>query len=115
MSEQAKERRNWIGVSLLVIGAVFLFRNYDWHIFYFPEFLFSWRFLLIGIGLLLLLTGRRAGIFFIAAGVFFLFTEEIMMFIYNMGSWWPLLLIALGILLLVRPANRSSQNNKSTN
>lgn len=114
MSEQTKERRNWIGVSLLVIGAAFLSRNFDFELFYFPHYLFSWKFLLIAIGTILLLTGRRSGIAFIAIGAFFLFTNEIISAMYQIGAWWPLILIILGVILLARPANRPSQNKGDT-
>lgn len=118
MSEQAKERRNWIGVSLLIIGAVFLSRNLNFELFHFPGYLLpnllSWKIILIALGLLLLLTGRRSGIALIAIGVFFLFTNEIMMLFYNMGAWWPLLLIILGITLLLRPVRTSGNKGDTT-
>ncbi len=114
MSEQAKERRNWIGVSLLVIGAAFLSRNFNLDLFHIPDYVYSWEFLLMAIGLILLLTGRRSGIALIAIGAFFLYTNEFMTAMYHFGSWWPIILIILGVILLLRPANRPSQNNGDT-
>lgn len=102
MSAQAKERRNWIGVSLLVIGAAFLSRNFHWDFFQIPDYFYTWQFVLLGLGVLLLLLGRKSGVVLILIGGFFFFSDEIMGLFHNMSTWWPLILILIGIALLTQ-------------
>lgn len=102
MSEQNIERRNWIGVSLLVIGVAFLYRNFEFYFFDIPELFYSWKFLLVAIGVILLLFGNRSGIPVLLVGLFFIFSHEILGVFRQLDSWWPVILIVVGIAMLVR-------------
>ncbi len=106
MSQRNLDRTNWMGVCLLVIGVAYLNNNFHWDFFnihfYLPHYLFSWQVILIAIGFLLMLLGRRAGLFLMLLGAFFLITDEIFMVIGHIYQWWPVALILLGVIMLAR-------------
>ena len=117
MSDQQKERVNWIGVSLLVIGIAFLYRKFEWQLFDLPDFLYSWEYLLVVIGSILLLTGHRSGIPVLLVGLFFIFTEEFIHFFREFSDYWPIVLIIVGVSMLARSSRRSHKrklNNGTT-
>ena len=89
MSDQQREKVNWIGVSLLVIGIAFLYRKFEWQLFDLPDFLYSWEYILVVIGSILLLTGHRSGIPVLLVGLFFIFTEEFIHFFREFSDYWP--------------------------
>jgi len=117
MSEQQKEQRNWIGVSLLVIGIAFLYRKFEFQLFDIPDFLYSWEYILVLIGAVLLLTGNRSGIPVLLVGLFFIFTEDFIHLIRELWDYWPIALIIIGVSMLVRSSRRSGSrkfNNGTT-
>src|SRR4030042_986623 len=85
--------RLWIGLILIVIGALFLLRNYDIFDFDIPDFIYQWQTIFIIVGVILLFTSRNKtpGIVFIAIGAFNLYPEL-----------WPLLLIGIGAYIIYR-------------
>ena len=115
MSDQQKEKVNWIGVSLLVIGVAFLYRKLDWQFLDLPDFIYSWEYILVVIGSILLLTGNRGGIAVLLVGLFFIFTEEFLYIFREFHDYWPVLLIIIGISMLVRSSRRSSKPGKLNN
>lgn len=106
MSQQNKDRTTWIGVSLLVIGLIYLNKNFHWEFFslfnYLPFDIYSWEIILIIVGLLLLLCGRSSGVFIMLIGAFFLFTEDFIMVITQFHEWWPVALIIVGVIILAK-------------
>lgn len=90
--------RIWLGVILIIFGALFLLRNYDIFDFDIPEFVYQWQTIFILIGLILLATSRNktAGVVFIAIGGLNYFPEL-----------WPLILIGIGIYILYKRNHHS--------
>jgi predicted membrane protein len=95
------------GLILVGVGAVLLLRNTG---FYLPGWLFSWPMILILVGVY---SGfkhnfRNTGwIILIGVGLFFLVSK----FIPALGLqplFWPLVIIGLGILFIVRPRNSAT-------
>lgn len=106
MSQRNKDRINWIGVCLLIIGVASLSKGFHWDFYhnfhFFPLFNMSWEIILIAVGFLLMLLGRGAGVTLMLIGGFFLFTDEVFMAIGNIHQWWPAALIIVGVVLLTR-------------
>ena len=106
MSKQNRERTNWLGVCLLIIGIAYLYRNHHWDFYFFQDLVpagyFSWPLILIVIGFVLLVTGRSGGLLLMLLGAFFLFTHEVISIFRDFHQWWPLALIIAGVIILTR-------------
>lgn len=95
------------GIVVLTIGVLFLLRNFD---FLSPEmhhYIFSWKTLLIGIGILNLVFAHNkvAGFILIAIGTFFWLPEWFDLSVRAGQLFWPLVIIGVGIMLLFRRNN----------
>lgn len=92
-----------IGGIFIALGILLLLRNFD--LFFFPDYLFSWQTLLIGIGVLLLLSRDKkgGGITLISLGVLFLIPDIFNVSLRNIFRFfWPLLLVGIGLLIIFR-------------
>lgn len=80
-----------IGILLIIVGALFLLRNF--HIFYFPRNLITWEYFFILFGFLLFALSRNkiAGIVFIAIGLFNIVPQL-----------WPLIFVFIGLFIILR-------------
>ena len=78
-----------IGILLIILGGLFVLRNYD--ILDFPYEYFTWEYFFILVGLLFFVLSRNktAGIVVMAIGLFNLFPEL-----------WPLLLVLVGLYII---------------
>ncbi len=92
-----------IGSILVILGTLFLLDNYGIIDFYLPSFIFHWEYILIGIGIYILAVtkNKTAGIILICIGVFNLFPD-----------FWPLLLVALGMYIILKRSSSSPRINK---
>ncbi len=103
-----------VGLIFLLLGLYFLLNNFNLIPFELPDYITSWQVFLILIGLLLLASRERqgGGIILIVVGLVFLLPE---FFNVSVGEvvrqFWPLALVAIGVVLLVR----RSQEKKTTN
>lgn len=104
--ESRRERHGhghvWTGLFLLVIGGIALIKSFGVPV---PAWLFSWQMLLIAIGLFIgLRKGFRDGGWFvpIIVGGIFLVNEYLMEGTLR-RHMWPLILIILGLLFIIRP------------
>jgi predicted membrane protein len=91
------------GSIFIALGILLLLRNFD--LFYLPSYLFSWQTLLIGIGVLLLLSRDKkgGGITLISIGVLFLVPDVFDISLRNIFRFfWPLLLVGIGLLIIFR-------------
>jgi len=106
MSQRNRDRTNWLGVCLLVIGLIYLNKQYHWDFLGFhhwlPNYHIGWEVMLMGIGLLLLITGRSMGLFLMLLGLFFLLPYSFYDLMHQLQQWWPLVLIIAGLSILVR-------------
>lgn len=92
------------GIVVLSIGLLFLLRNFD---FISPEirhYIFSWKTLLIGIGILNLTLSKNkvAGIILIAVGTFFWLPNIFDLSIRAGQLFWPVVIIIVGLMLVFR-------------
>ncbi len=113
-STRGADPRLIVGLIFLLLGLYFLLNNFDLIPFELPDYITSWQVFLILIGLLLLASRERqgGGIILIVVGIVFLLPE---FFDVSVGEvvrqFWPLALVAIGVVLLVR----RSQEKKTTN
>jgi len=78
-----------IGLILIILGGLFVLRNYDIVIFPYDYITWEYFFILIGILFLTLSRNKTAGTIFIAIGLFNLYPEL-----------WPLLFVLIGLLII---------------
>lgn len=80
-----------IGVLLILVGGLFLLRNY--YDFYLPNYFYEWEFIFIALGIVFLLTSKNktVGFVFIAIGLFNLEPDL-----------WPLLLVGIGAYIMFK-------------
>ena len=103
MSEQPN-RRNVAGFVLIIIGLAFLVRNLDF--VWIPHYLFSWKTLLITIGVVALSLGKRDGLIPLMIGSIFFLVQDVFHIYVSLREWWPLFLVILGVFILVRHQRR---------
>ena len=103
MSEQ-KNRRNVAGFVLIIIGLAFLVRNLDF--VWLPSYLFTWKTLLITIGVVALALGKRDGLVPLLIGSIFFVVQDMFDIYLRIRDWWPLALVLLGVFILLRHNKR---------
>ena len=94
------------GIIVLIIGIALLFNNFDFIQFPIKHYIFSWKTLLIGIGIVVIATKKNyiLGAFLIGLGTIF-WMPEIFNFQFSLQQiFWPALLIVFGIVLLLKTA-----------
>lgn len=103
MSE-IQTRRIGFGVALIIVGALFLLENMGLIPFELRHYLFRWQGILIIIGTVILVSDPRrpAGWILISIGGFFLIPEVLDLHWFRFRTYWPLLLILLGFIYIVR-------------
>ncbi|MCF8242418.1 MAG: cell wall-active antibiotics response protein [Melioribacteraceae bacterium] len=109
--------RYWIGVILIVIGAVLFLDNMTFFHFPLRHMLFSWPMMLLLIGIIISINspGSGSGIALILIGGFWLTARYFgYPFWHFFGEYWPVLLIILGGYLLFRKSD-DSKNHKMKN
>jgi predicted membrane protein len=110
MANNEVKQRNWAGLVLVVIGLAFLLRNL--HMLPLPSVFFSWKALLIVIGIVGISMGRREGFIPLMIGGLFIFIYDILgLHYFGFRDFWPLVLVFVGIALLMR--HRRSPNTES--
>jgi len=92
------------GIIVLTIGVLFLLKNFDILGPNLRYYIFSWKTLLIGIGVLnlLLSNNRVGGIILIALGTFFWLPDIFDLSLRAGQLFWPVILIIIGISLLLK-------------
>lgn len=92
------------GVVVLTIGILFLLKNFNILSPEWSHYIFSWKTLLIGIGILNLTLARNhvAGIILMAIGTFFWLPEWFDLSIRAGQLFWPVVIIIIGLVLLLK-------------
>ncbi len=104
-------RRAVLGLFLIIIGTIILLDNIDVINIRLPFDLFSWKTLVAGIGVAMIISGRPSGWLLVAVGVLFILPEIFDDFRFRFRDWWPVFIIFLGIgFLLDRSGPRSGKN-----
>ncbi len=102
-TEHRGNKRFYFGIILIAIGAVLIFERLNlipWDI---ADLLISWQMLLVAIGVFAMLGGNRTGgVVLIAIGGFFMIPEMIEVPREIRRLYWPMILVAVGAVLLFR-------------
>ncbi len=98
-----KTNRSAFGAVLIILGALFLLRNLDLIPFSILHYLFSWQGILIIIGSVMLASrpNKSSGLVLITIGIFFMFPHIWHIPGFQMRTWWPVILIVLGLVIMV--------------
>ena len=116
METKNTNRRITAGILVVIIGIALLFNNFDFIQFPIKHYIFNWKTLLIGIGIVVIATKKNylSGAFLIGLGTIF-WMPEIFNFQFSLQQiFWPALLIVFGTVLLLKtaiPCNREHFKN----
>jgi hypothetical protein len=105
--EKIKKSKNLIlGIFLIAVGAIFLMSNMD--LLPLHPALFSWKTLLIGLGIVLFITDKNksSGIIVAAIGTYFLLPDLFHVNLHQGKLFWPFIIIVIGLITIF------SRNNK---
>lgn len=115
MSQQ--DKRLGVGGLLILIGAIFLLSNLGVIPWELRHYVFSWKGILIIVGTALIISkdDKTPGIILVAIGSAFLI-PEILGIHFSMRTFWPVILIIIGVLFVLRqrgqdPFNKDKENN----
>lgn len=90
-------------IAIVLIGILFLGRNLGFIDRSILRILISWQMLLIFLGIMSLVKrNTTGGIVLICVGLFFMVPKFTGAGMYWASTWWPLMLIVVGIILLIR-------------
>lgn len=101
-NRNSSNQRAWLGIFLVILGAYFLLRNFDLIPYYIPSYLFGWEAVFVIIGGSMIVTGRKEGFVFLTIGTFFLLDEIFYLPEFRFRDWWPLILVAIGVSIIMR-------------
>lgn len=114
------EARIGFGILLVAVGSLFLLRNFNIIPYEIERYIFNWKMLLIGIGVISLITNEHKvpGVIMIAIGSFFLLPEVFDLHFRFRQLFWPVIIVVIGFLIIFRrgtPAQRHSFNKEGIN
>jgi len=108
--EKRTDKRAYFGLFLILIGVIWILERLDLIPVFVNDILISWQMVLIAIGVFALLGGNRTtGVVLIFIGGVFLVPEMIHIPYQLRRIVWPLLLVGIGIILLVRHLARHDE------
>ncbi len=109
MEIQKKNSRAVLGVILVAVGLLMIGGTMNWIPFSVRIWLFSWQAIVLGIGVILLLTkeNKGPGIIMILIGGFFMVVDLVDNAYYLHRLFWPSILILIGLMFIIRSNHRS--------
>ena len=98
------DKRFGIGILLLVIGGLILLSNFHLIPYEVKHYIFTWKSLLIGIGVISLLSNdnKVPGIIMICIGAFFFIPDFLDLTFRFRKLFWPVLFIGIGLMFIFR-------------
>ncbi len=103
-----QNKRLGLGIILIFIGLLFLLDNLNFIPGRIVHHLFSWEGILIIIGSFILVTkpNKTPGIILVSIGLFFLLPDLFYIPGFHMKVWWPVILVILGVMFILRQQGR---------
>ena len=118
MENKSTDRKLIIGIILIIAGGFLLLDTFNLSDLPIRYYIFSWKTLLIGIGVVLLATRERAitGYILIGLGVIFWLPSLVNYSISLSQVFWPAILIGIGVIVLTKRGRgwHKSQNKVSS-
>lgn len=104
MENKSTDRKLIIGIILMVAGGLLLLDTFNLSDLPIRDYIFSWKTLLIGIGVVLLATKDRSipGYILIGLGVIFWLLSLVNYSISLSQVFWPAILIGIGVIILTK-------------
>jgi len=118
-SSRRPDSRLAVGLLFVLVGAYLLLNNLNLLPFDLPDYVFSWKTLLIAIGLLIVATreNKGGGVTLIIVGGVFLITDvldtSIGELIADVWMFWPVIFIIIGLTLLLRRSREKKTEYRS--
>ncbi len=104
IDKKGTDRRNLAAILLIVAGGILFLETFDIVDINLKYYIFSWKTLLIAIGLIVIVSSNNKLPGYIMVGLGFLFWLP-SIFEYNVGLsqvFWPVILIAIGLIIISR-------------
>jgi predicted membrane protein len=101
----------WGGLLFIGIGIIFLLKTLNLLPSYLPAYFFTWKMIPFMVGLYLILSGKRFGIFPLGIGIYFLAPDVFGIAPMGLEVFWPVLIILAGIGMMSR-VFRDPRKNK---
>ena len=100
---QNSNNRIWLGVVLIVLGALFILDNFGFLYFDFHPLIFSWHTIFLIIGIVLITNHKNSFIGYVLLGIGLLgiLHHFPYFFFLDFGNLWPLIFLAIGLWLLL--------------
>jgi len=103
MESRRSDKRFYFGVILITVGVILILERLNLIPESMADMLISWQMLLVGVGVLSLIGGNRTGgTIMIVIGATFMIPELITVPQEVRRIYWPLILVAIGISILLR-------------
>lgn len=115
--KQQNNKRSIIGIILIFVGIVLIAKRMDFIPYELSHILISWQMLLIGIGLLNIITKEnyRSGLILISIGAFFLIPKAFDISHEMRNMMWPAILVVIGaLMLIVKDRNKTALKKGSS-
>lgn len=113
MENRNSDKRFYFGVILIAVGVILILERLNLIPESMADMLISWQMLLIGIGAISLIGGNRtAGTILIVIGGTFMIPELISVPQEIRRIYWPMILVLLGFLILMRQREHQKLGNK---
>jgi len=102
-----KDKRLGLGLILILLGALFLLGNLNFIPREIEHYIFSWQGIIIIVGSIIVATkqNKTPGWIMIMVGVFFLVPDILHIPGFRVRTYWPLILILLGVMFIMRKMN----------
>lgn len=114
MERRRSDKRFYFGVILIVVGVILILERLNLIPESMADMLISWQMLLVGIGVLSLIGGNRtAGTILIVIGGTFMIPELITVPYEVRRIYWPLILVAIGVIILMRQRDHHKLSHRN--